>query len=94
MSAIVGREQPIWFLEGMSTLTPYNVGLVLLVKHYVAEPSRTKFKLAVVLLECMKHKNLSLNQLVELLNGLDDNNLGEVFLDYLEKVFKDSTIGW
>ena len=88
-----GRDPPIWFMEGMSTLTPYNVGLVLLVNHYCSEQSRTKFKLGVILLECIKFKNLSLNQLIALLNQLDDSDLGGEFLDYLEKVFKNASIG-
>ena len=93
MAASSSRAPPIWFMEGMSTLTPYNVGLVLLVNHYCAEPSRIKFKLGVILLECIKFRNLSLNQLIALLNELDDKDLGGEFLDYLEKVFKNATIG-
>jgi hypothetical protein len=93
MSAVRTWNPPIWFMEGASTLTPYNVGLVLLVNHYCAEPSRTKFKLGVILLECIKFRNLSLNQLIALLNELDDSDLGGEFLDYLEKVFKNVSIG-
>ena len=87
------RGPPIWFMSGTSTLSPYNVSLVLMVNHYCSEPSRSKYKLAVVLWECIKYKNLSLNQLIALLNELDDSELGEEFQEYLDKFFRNATIG-
>ena len=91
MSVGSQRPPPIWFMEGVSTLTPYNVALVLMVNHYCNEPPRSK--LAVDLLDCIKFKNLSLNQLITILNQLDEGDLGSEFLDYLEKVFKTSSLG-
>ena len=80
------RKPPIWFLEGSSTLTPYNVSLIFLVNHYCADPSRTRFKLGLTLLECIKHRNLSANQLIGLLGLLGDPELEAEFLDYLQYV--------
>ena len=91
MSVVSQKPPPIWFMEGVSTLTPYNVALVLMVNHYCNEPPRSK--LAVVLLDCIKYKNLSLNQLITVLNQVDDSDLGSEFMDYLDKVFKSSSLG-